>query len=231
MSDITEHHIQVQRTARYAAVGASAAPSLWVVCHGYRQLARRFIREFVGIAGAERRVVAPEGLSRFYLDEDGGPHGPEARVGATWMTREDRIAEIDDYVAYLDALAAQEGAPTDVGVCVPGRSAVTALGFSQGSATVARWAVLGRTRIGRLILWGGGLPHDLDDEAAREGLRGMRVTIVYGEKDPYVRAGAVAEQVELLRGLGAVADARAFAGGHVMDAAALAILADQALLD
>ena len=230
MSEITEHHIQVRRTARYAALGAAGAPSLWVVCHGYRQLARRFIRDFAGIAGAERRVVAPEGLSRFYVDEDGGPHGPEARVGATWMTREDRLAEIDDYVAYLDALAVHEGVQTDVGVSVGvrGRSAITALGFSQGSATVARWAVQGRTRIGRLILWGGGLPHDLDAAAAQERLRGMRVTIVHGEQDAFMRAEAVAAQVEQLRGFGAVADALAFAGGHAMDAS---VLADQSLLD
>ena len=229
MTEITEHHIAVRRTARYGAVGAAGAPDLWVVCHGYRQLARRFIREFAGIAGADRRIVAPEGLSRFYLDEEGGPHGPEARVGATWMTREDRLAEIDDYVAYLDALAGHEGG---VGMSVPDRSSITALGFSQGSATVARWAVLGRTRIDRLILWGGGLPHDLDTAAARERLGGMRVTIVYGEQDRFMRAEAVAAQVELLRGLGAVADARVFAGGHVMDAAVLAaICADQALLD
>ena len=141
---------------------------MWVVCHGYRQLARRFIREFQGIAGAERRIVAPEGLSRFYLDEEGGPHGPEARVGATWMTREDRIAEIDDYVAYLDALAERESEQTDVGV---------------------------------------------------------RVALVYGAADPFVRAEAVAAQLETLRDLGTVADAHSFAGGHVMDAAVLADLA------
>ena len=227
MTSITEHHITVARTARYAAVGAPGAAELWVVCHGYRQLARRFIREFQGIAGAERRIVAPEGLSRFYLDEEGGPHGPEARVGATWMTREDRIAEIDDYVAYLDALAERESEQTDVGVRVsgPGRSRITALGFSQGTATVARWAVQGRTRIDRLILWGGGLPHDLDVAAARERLQGVRVALVYGAEDPFVRAEAVAAQLETLRDLGAVADAHSFAGGHVMDAAVLADLA------
>jgi hypothetical protein len=46
--------------------------------------------------------VAPEGLSRFYFE--GGFHGPGSKVGATWMTREDRLAKIEDYVGYLDAL-------------------------------------------------------------------------------------------------------------------------------
>ena len=231
MTSITEHHITVARTARYAAVGAPGAAELWVVCHGYRQLARRFIREFQGIAGAERRIVAPEGLSRFYLDEEGGPHGPEARVGATWMTREDRIAEIDDYVAYLDALAERESEQTDVGVRVsgPGRSRITALGFSQGTATVARWAVQGRTRIDRLILWGGGLPHDLDVAAARERLQGVRVALVYGAEDPFVRAEAVAAQLETLRDLGAERSGQATLRHHAGDDVQMAEAAQQQL--
>src|ERR1051325_10016453 len=47
-----------------------------------------------------RRLVAPEGLSRFYLSE----RATERRVGASWMTREDRLAEIADYLGYLDAV-------------------------------------------------------------------------------------------------------------------------------
>ena len=45
-----------------------------------------------------RVLVAPEGLSRFYVN---ATHG---LVGASWMTREDRQHEIDDYVGYLDAI-------------------------------------------------------------------------------------------------------------------------------
>jgi len=46
------------------------------------------------------------------------------------MTREDRLHEIDDYVHYLDALHTK---------IVPQGATVTALGFSQGTATVCRW--------------------------------------------------------------------------------------------
>src|SRR5438477_56805 len=86
----------------------------------------------------ERDTVAPEGLSRFYLTESPA----ERRVGASWMTREDRLHEIDDYVRYLDGV---------YGNVVPRNARVTALGFSQGTATVCRWAGLGSSRIDRLI--------------------------------------------------------------------------------
>ena len=145
---IIEHHVTVQRTARYYTLGDASVPvgDVWIVCHGFAQLARAFVEEFRAIARPGRLIVAPEALNRFYLDREGGRAGPSARVGATWMTREDRLAEIDDYVRYLDDLVHQ----------VVGRRKndvrVTALGFSQAAATVGRWLVHGGSTLDRVIL-------------------------------------------------------------------------------
>ena len=99
-----EHQLTVSRTARYHQLGELSAMTrrVWFVAHGYGQLAAYFIRHFAPLTAADPHlvVVAPEGLSRFYLNGTGG------RVGATWMTKEDRLAEIEDYVAYLNQLAA-----------------------------------------------------------------------------------------------------------------------------
>ena len=102
-------------------------------------------------------IVAPEALNRFYLSREGGRAGASARVGATWMTREDRLAEIDDYVRYLDDLHREitEGQQRK-------NVRVTALGFSQGTATAARWLVHGTARIDRLVLWAGLLPPEIE---------------------------------------------------------------------
>ena len=192
---IREHHLRVSRTARYAMVGDAPDPSeTWVACHGYRQLARFFARPFEAIAGPGRSVVVPEGLSRFYVDDDGGPHGPEARVGATWMTREDRAAEIADYIDYLDALVSHLAAGP------PPR--VTAFGFSQGAATASRWAAYGRTEIDRLILWGGLPAHDLDLAAAGPRLAHVDVVIARGASDEHLSAGAVRRALDTLHGAG-----------------------------
>src|SRR5919204_6031656 len=122
-----ERFLSTLRTARYFILGSPRrAQELWFVCHGYGQLAARFLERFRVLESEDRCVVAPEGLSRFYLTED----PTERRVGASWMTREDRLHEIDDYVRYLDALYRE---------IAPQHSRVTALGFSQGTATVCRW--------------------------------------------------------------------------------------------
>src|SRR5437868_14633480 len=146
-----EHHIGVSRTARYFTLGESlrGVAEVWFVCHGYGQLAARFLEKLRVLDDGRRHLVAPEGLSRFYLTES----PTERRVGASWMTREDRLHEIDDYVRYLDAVHADLQRPN---------ARITALGFSQGSATVCRWAALGTARIDRVIVWGGEVPPDLD---------------------------------------------------------------------
>src|SRR3546814_5982443 len=101
---IDEHSITVPRTARYYTMGEpqDQPRELWYVCHGYAQLGSRFIRRFAPLDDGTRLIVAPEALSRFYLEVKGRTHA-ESPVGASWMTREDRLSEIDDYVAYLDA--------------------------------------------------------------------------------------------------------------------------------
>src|SRR5690242_1913739 len=149
-----EHHLSVARTARYFTLGSPGPGTreLWLVCHGYGQLASRFLRPFSALDDGTRLIVAPEGLSRFYSD----PNQHE-RVGASWMTREDRLTEIDDYVRYLDAVHAEVRSAGGGGT-----SRLVVLGFSQGVATACRWVARGSVPVERLIAWGGELPPELD---------------------------------------------------------------------
>ena len=63
---VEEHRITVPRTARYYTLGeAVTASELWLVLHGYGQLARFFLRPFEGMERG-RLIAAPEALSRFY---------------------------------------------------------------------------------------------------------------------------------------------------------------------
>jgi predicted esterase len=212
---VTEHHLTVTRTARYCTLGdaTAAMTDLWIVCHGFGQLARTFIEEFRPVARAERLIVAPEALNRFYLNRDGGRAGASARVGATWMTREDRLAEIDDYVRYLDELYREI-----VGEH-PGRGVrLTALGFSQGTATVARWLVHGAARIDRLILWAGVLPPEIDPSgSARAKLTSTELCLVAGARDEMLTAEQVQAQRTLLERAGVACRLVEFDGGHRMD--------------
>jgi len=220
---LREHHLPVKRTARWFALGpASGAPDqLWIACHGYGQLAARFLRHFEVIDDGTRVIVAPEGLSRFYLGETAGSHVDSA-VGATWMTREDRLSEIDDYIGYLDALADQLARDYDLS-----GTKVIALGFSQGVATVCRWVERGRTRVHEVVLWAGSVPPDLDLARPAHPLRALHPILVVGETDPYATTAAIEAHHRLLRDRAIAFDAITFAGGHRLDYDTLRALAER----
>jgi len=221
---ILEHHTPVGRTARYYTLGLAGAATqeVWLVCHGYGQLARYFLRRFAPLDDGTRLIVAPEALSRFYLGDPGGSHA-KARVGATWMTREDRLNEIRDYTAYLDAVYQRvlAGLPR-AGI------RVFALGFSQGVATACRWAALGAAVVNDLILWAGRVPPDLDLAGAAERLRRMRITLVAGATDPGLPPGAPAEERGRLAQHGIPSEIVTFPGGHELDADTLLSIARRA---
>ena len=211
---MTEHHLLVRRTARFHTLGDPAATDVWIVCHGYAQLARYFLRWFEPIDDGSRYIVAPEALNRYYYETSPGVHTVDARVAATWMTREDREQEIEDYIAYLDALAEH------VAGAAPRR--ITALGFSQGAATVSRWAARGSARIERVILWGSPVPPEL--QPGPDLLRGARLTIAIGDDDDQIPAGEVERQDARLRDAGMAYDLVRYAGGHRIEAEALIAL-------
>lgn len=209
------HHIAVTRTARYFTLGPDGAPvrELWIVLHGYAQLASRFLRWFTPLDDGATVIAAPEALSRFYLETrlDGG-HGPA--IGATWLTREDRAAEIADILRYLDQLVSLL-----VEAHRPERLVV--LGFSQGSITAARWAGTTAVTADQLILWGSPLAADVALETLAARRAGRPVILVAGENDPHAPAGTLEEQAAALVRAGTPASAVRFVGGHTIDGATL----------
>jgi len=204
------HHLRVERTARYYTLGAENADvrAIWFVLHGYGQLAGSFVRFFADIARGDALVVAPEALSRFYLVSPESAPARERPVGATWMTREDRESEVSDYVEYLDALSDEVIAERQV--------QINALGFSQGAATATRWALNGRPRIDRLVLWGGLMPPDVDLARGLVRLRDTRVTLVAGTRDQYISEEILAAEQARIETAGISCESIRFEGGHVI---------------
>lgn len=208
-----ECHLTVARTARYQQLGELSPQTrrVWFVCHGYGQLAAYFIRHFAFLVEADPTtvIIAPEGLSRFYLSGNSG------RVGASWMTRDDRLHEIGDHINFLNQLAALvlAGCPMDV--------EITVLGFSQGTATVSRWLAQAAFRPAHLILWAGGFPDDLAPAAAQQFLQGLLLSLVIGSDDEYISIAQAAQQQQQLLQLGATAQLVTFTGKHELNRAIL----------
>jgi len=205
--------MRTDRTARVYHLGRPAdAREIWFVLHGFGQLAGSFIAKFAPAARPDRLIVAPEALNHYYTDHRG------KKVGATWMTSEDREAQIADYVAYLDRVGEEYLAQA------PG-ARIEIHGFSQGSATAARWLALGRVQTARLVLWGGEVPPDPPLESYRARLNAADLTIVMGDRDQYYSASRVEREAERLDAAGVNYTLRRFAGGHVVPGEVLAGLA------
>ena len=223
---MVEHHLTVSRTARYFSVGgegdgADAVRDLWVVCHGYGQLAAKFLEPFEPLATPWRRIVAPEGLSRFYLDRSRVGVNPQAGVGATWMTREDREHEIEDQISYLDALLDRlQPDATSSGV------RLRVLGFSQGVATVTRWLVRGRrVHADEVILWAGSVPADVELSVLENRLAGAPVVFAVGTRDELASWAAADVEVGRFTAAGIAARLVTFDGAHRLDTATLEAIA------
>ncbi|HYD55224.1 MAG TPA: hypothetical protein VEA99_21500 [Gemmatimonadaceae bacterium] len=218
----TAAHIVVQRTARFLLVGEPSPEvrEVWIALHGYGQLAADFARAMAPVASAERLLVVPEALSRFYLESPVRGTHMTARVGATWMTREDREAEIADHVAYLDALLERV-----LLSCAPGSPTTRVLGFSQGVATAARWLTRGTARTEHLILWAGQLPDDVEASQLVDQTRRTRLSYVWGRRDDLLTSASITRTVERLSATGAPFDELTFDGGHRLDRATLLDLA------
>ncbi len=191
---IRKNTIQIQKTARYFTLGepGEAIRNVWIVCHGYGQLAEYFIRKFEIISDSETLIIAPEALHRFYLQ------GFSGRTGASWMTKTDREDDISDYSNFLTSLYTQLGQQIDW------RSVkLNVLGFSQGVATVCRWLAGSDIPVSRIILWAGVFPPDLnhDFEFSIRRFLTKDITIVYGRQDPFLKEEHMVrmEEMKLLK--------------------------------
>ena len=195
-----EHSVVVSRHARYFTAGRMDAPELWVLLHGYGQLAADFLANCSALQTENRLLVAPEGLSRFYSN------GFFEAPGASWMTKEARESEIQDYVAYLDAVLDAVGHK---------RERINVLGFSQGAPTASRWCSIGNVRANRLICWAGDVAHDLEDPA--QTLGDLELTVVFGTRDKLITAKRRKVFEDRLRQFGLSYDVITFEGGHRVD--------------
>lgn len=221
-----QRHLKVPRSARYAILGSPTADlsEVWFVCHGHGQLAARFLSRFLPLEREDRLFIAPEALSRYYLSPpSAGPHPPGTPIGASWMTAEDRDAEMNDYIEYLDLLHDEIFSAVD-----RTRVRVWAIGFSQGAATVTRWVVRGKVEPDRVVLCSGMLPAELDREGAKRLVRRAPLTLAFGDADEFASSERVAAEEAKLDDLGIPYEIMRFKGGHTITPELLTRLTENA---
>lgn len=168
-----EQHLTVSKTARYYTLGnlTDKTQHVWFVLHGWGMNAKDFLASLEPLVNDTVFMVAPEALNRFYLKGSGG------QVGATWMTKEDRLNEISDYINYLDSLYRHFAGS------IPASAIVTVLGFSQGAATVTRWVNAGNCSIHNLVVFAGEVAPELLPLSETSGLKKTRNYFMCGTHD------------------------------------------------
>jgi predicted esterase len=126
------------------------------------------------------------------------------------------LSDIKDNVAFLELVYSQLIKQVDQDLVT-----INVLGFSQGTATVCRWLANGKSKVNNLILWGGGIPNDLDFKTAVPILNSLNLKLVVGRKDEFIKEDDIKEhqgflnehfiQFELIR----------YDGGHQLDSLTL----------
>ena len=180
------HKKKIEKTGHYYTLGQPGQhiKRLWMVCHGYGQLASHFIQKFDGLDTGEDFILAPEGLHRFYWN------GFSKKVVASWMTKEDRLDEIADYSHWLQSLydwyVPKMGSELEI----------ILLGFSQGCATQFRWIYRNQPQFHKLVLWAGLPPEDLDYKVIDGYLEHKEFHLIYGTEDQFLKVEQIQEFIK-----------------------------------
>lgn len=147
---------------------------VWIIFHGYGQLADDFSDLFADLISDEHVLIFPQGLSKFYLK------GVDKKIGANWMTSIDRELDIANYTAYLNQLFDHEIRPYLENI------ELNILGFSQGGHTASRWIYESNIAYHTLILWGSNLAYEIDQKIIASSFSEGNNLLVCGNRDRFI---------------------------------------------
>jgi predicted esterase len=205
---IFENKFKTSKTTRYYFLGNlnNQIGKIWFVFHGYGQLAKEFIKDFEIIANNQTLIIAPEAMNKFYTQ------GFTGKIGATWMTKEDRENEIEDYVNMIDQVYKQISDKIDLT-----QIQINVLGFSQGGHTAVRWLNKKNIHIKNLCLWGSGFPRDIDYQGNLNYWNKVKVKLIIGESDRFITKEKLNEEVSFLQSQNVNYDLIAYEGDHLIN--------------
>ena len=186
----------------------AATRDVWIALHGYGQLVAFFQRHFRSCVVEGRAFVFPQGQHKFYLN------GVSGRVGASWMTKDEREKDIENQRKYLSEVMRWAR-----GQCPQARFHL--IGFSQGVATGMRFLGYTPEPFHSLLAWAGSWPPDLDSKSL-DALRKLQFQGWFGSDDAFI---GTEKQREILQWYKEkyewVPEVGYYEGGHAFDKAIL----------
>ena len=205
--EIKTHHIATPKTARYTSYGelSSKTKYFWFVLHGSNMLSEQMLYKFKDFDPETHFVIAPEGLSRFYVNGFGG------EVVASWMTKRDRLEEIHDFSVYCSTL---------YGTYVqklPDSCKTIIMGFSQGGVTAMRWLHHLDVTVDFLIPYACWIPEDIDYSTAKTDWNKICKILTYGSEDQFLNEKKIIEIQEICKAGNLDFRNEIYAGDHRVD--------------
>ena len=183
--------------------------NIWLVLHGIGYLSRYFLRHFESLPADKNYIIAPQAPSKYYLGK------AYTHVGASWLTQEDTQQEIENIMAYLDAVMSIERLSSSGGTSWPDRKFIV-FGFSQGVSIATRWVAQRQVNCHQLVIYAGGIPDELrpsDFEFLRKNK--TRIKILVGDRDEYLNPERQKKEERKIEKLfGNLAQIITFEGGH-----------------
>lgn len=180
----------------------SKTKNIWLAFHGMGFLSRYFLKPFTGLNATENYIIAPQAPSKYYLNDKYN------YVGASWLTKENTQEELKNVLHYVDQLYTKEK--------ITNQENLILFGFSQGVSIALRWMVSRKIKCRTLIIYAGGIPHELKKEDFDYiDLRKLSIKICYGNKDKFLTPERLKIEREKISALfGAHAEIIEFEGGH-----------------
>ena len=184
---MSTHFIEALQKQRIDSLGElnESTTNIWFALHGYGQLVEYFKRHFVPLVQNGRAIILPQGAHKFYLN------GTEGRVGASWMTKEDRLTDIDNQRLFLNEAISWAAAKAP-------NARFHMVGFSQGVATGMRFLGYSCVSFHSLLAWAGSWPPDLD-EKSRMVLAQTTMSSWFGTTDPFIGMTKREERITLYK--------------------------------
>ena len=200
-----ERKIKIEKSARYYLLNPSPDEirNVVFVIHGYAQLAGEFIKEFDFLSDNNTLIIAPEGLSKFYFRN---------KIAASWMTKEDRLNEINDYLNFLDKVFDEVKSMYSID-----GAKVYVLGYSQGVHTAVRWFIKSKNYFDKLILCSSDFPKDAELDLLNEKLNNSEMIYIHGNTDMVVSEDTINQSKNLLSENKINFSEIRFDGGHRID--------------
>ena len=177
-----EKEISYTNTNTYSTLNTLTASTknVWLVFHGIGYLSKYFLKYFKHLNADENYIIAPQAPSKYYLNSE------YKHVGASWLTKENTVAETENILNYFDMVLEAENIPADKNLIV--------LGYSQGVSIAMRYVARRKLSCNQLVLLSGGIPKELVPEDFK--FLNAKVSLIYGDKDAYLNEERIASETK-----------------------------------